>query len=475
MLKVANYVFLLTILTLSWTFPTPPVAASRIAQRVIQRMQMAVPSIGRLHVGNARLLSQTSSPMNPQLSRTILTGLMQKQQETNNANLLASNADGIPKVDTGVTGAFDKEMLRGAFQKSQIETPIKNDNDQIDKRNLQYEKKPEVTRYGYQSHRVSGLNGKLDMDKIMQTFKDHGSKSKSETDQITKTDTTQNEKLKSFDQHKKIPKSAKTQREKSGSERLFNIVRNPTLEPKMTVEPNNSLASMKLNANALIDQPRVKSERNIGTNSKGNILDVQNDAIVRNPTPITSSPVDLVSSKGPSSDSSSPNRMSGSMNSPNQFNDAKVEKAFEVIGMKKAFKMDAIKKQFRRAILMQHPDKSGNTAKAQDIISAYQNIIDYISRKDAPTANSATTGISHQNAKNIQDHQNPGRPNVEGNMLTYEHVDNPSPTLKPSGNTVNVRPGVEPARIADKNSKGNILEVNNDAIVRNPAPLTSSP
>ncbi|EPZ32045.1 hypothetical protein O9G_003509 [Rozella allomycis CSF55] len=200
-------------------------------------MPMAVPSIGRLHVGSARLLSQTSSPMNPQLSRTMLTGFLQKQQGTNNANLLATNADGIPKVDTGVTGAFDKEMLRGAFQKSQIETPIKNDNDQIDKRNHRYEKTLEITSYGDQK--------KLDMDKIMQTFKDQGSKSKSETDQNTKTDTTQNEKLKSFDQHKKIPKSAKTQREKSGSERLFNIVRNPTLEPKMTVEPNNSLAKKK--------------------------------------------------------------------------------------------------------------------------------------------------------------------------------------------------------------------------------------
>ncbi|RKP15524.1 hypothetical protein ROZALSC1DRAFT_26405, partial [Rozella allomycis CSF55] len=155
----------------------------------------------------------------------------------------------------------------------------------------------------------------------------------------------------------------------------------------MTVEPNNFVESIKLNENALNDQPRVELERNIGTNSKGNILVVNNDAIVRNPTPITSTPVDLVSSKGPSSDSSSPNSMirnptpisstpgdlvsskrsssessstintSGSMNSPDQINDAKVEKAFEVIGMKRTFNMDAIKKQFRRAILMQHPDK----------------------------------------------------------------------------------------------------------------------
>ncbi|RKP15547.1 hypothetical protein ROZALSC1DRAFT_26363, partial [Rozella allomycis CSF55] len=118
---------------------------------------------------------------------------------------------------------------------------------------------------------------------------------------------------------------------------------------------DNPIPTLKPNGN---DRASIEREKNIDNNSKGNILDVTNDAIVRNPTPITSSPVDLVSSKSPlSSESSNPNSMSGSMNSPNQINDVKVEKAFEVIGMKKTFNMDAIKKQFRRAILMQHPDK----------------------------------------------------------------------------------------------------------------------
>ncbi|RKP16185.1 hypothetical protein ROZALSC1DRAFT_25566 [Rozella allomycis CSF55] len=70
---------------------------------------------------------------------------------------------------------------------------------------------------------------------------------------------------------------------------------------------DNPSPTLKPNGNTVNVRPRVESERNIATNSKENIRDVQNDAIGRNPTPITSTPVDLVSSKRPSSDSSSPN------------------------------------------------------------------------------------------------------------------------------------------------------------------------
>ncbi|RKP15558.1 hypothetical protein ROZALSC1DRAFT_26348, partial [Rozella allomycis CSF55] len=95
---------------------------------------------------------------------------------------------------------------------------------------------------------------------------------------------------------------------------------------------DNPSPTLKPNGNTVNVRPRVESEQNIGTNSKGNIRDVQNDAIVRNPTPLTSSPGDLVSSKSPlSSESSSTINTSGSMNSPDQINDVKVEKAFEVI------------------------------------------------------------------------------------------------------------------------------------------------
>ncbi|RKP15577.1 hypothetical protein ROZALSC1DRAFT_26324, partial [Rozella allomycis CSF55] len=79
----------------------------------------------------------------------------------------------------------------------------------------------------------------------------------------------------------------------------------------------------------------------------------------------------------------------------------------------------------------------------------------------------STTGIGHQNAKNIQDNPTQNGQNVEGNMLAYDHPDNPRPTIKPDGNILNVRTRIEPKRKIDTNSRENIDRIQRDkAIIR---------